>query len=112
MTDHPASDAGDEISTELVHVRNTVACELNAQLALRGETIDLAAVCEVAHAVAVRLGREFRIDRAAPQQGDLNDDDSLGLDGAAFHGSAMPNENDQESLELYPIFDYRWPSRS
>lgn len=112
MSDRTASDASDEISTELACLRNTVACELHAQLAMRGEAINLVDVCEVALAVAVRLGREFRIERTSSQQGDLIDDDSLGLDDAAFYGSVMPNENDQGSPDRYPIFDYGWPARS
>jgi hypothetical protein len=95
----------DEMPAELVQVRNAVACELSAQLNLRDETIDLAAVCEVAHAIAVRLGHEFRIEPAPPQQEGRPDDDSLGLDAAAFYGSALP-------AEQYPVFDYRWPSHS
>src|SRR5690349_9977095 len=113
MTDRPGSDFDDELSAELVHVRNTVACELNAQLAMRHETIDLAAVCGVAYAVAVRLGREFRFERVAGQQEGLRDDDSLGLDGAAFYGSVLLSHQDPgPAEEHYPIFDYRWPSRS
>jgi hypothetical protein len=112
MNDRTASDASNEISGELARLRNTVACELHAQLAMRGEAINLADVCEVAYAVPVRLGREFRIERAPSQQGDLKDDDSLGLDGAAFYGSVMPKENDQRYPDRYPIFDYRWPARS
>jgi hypothetical protein len=106
------SDIGDEAQPELVRLRNAVACELHAQLAMRGETIRLADVCGVADAVAVRLDREFRIEGAPSPQGDLQDDDSLGLDSAAFYGSVMPTENDPGPSERYPIFDYTWPYRS
>jgi hypothetical protein len=110
MSDRKASDASDEISIELAHVRNTVACELHAQLALRLETIALADIPEVAYAVAVRLRQEFRIEPAPSRQGDLEDDDSLGLDGATFYGSAMSNGDDQGPPERFPIFDHGWPS--
>ncbi len=94
-------------------LRNAVASELHAQLAMRGETITLADVCGVADAVAVavRLGREFLIEEAPPPGGGLVDDDSLGPDGAAFYGSAMPAEDGAEASDRYPIFDYGWPAR-
>jgi hypothetical protein len=75
------SDTGDEAQTEFVRLRNAVVCELHAQLAMRGEAIQLADVCGVADAVVVRLSREFRIENVPSPQGDLEDDDSLGLDG-------------------------------
>jgi hypothetical protein len=104
-----ASDAGDGIPDELVRLRNVVACELHAQLAMRGEVIRLSDICGAADAVAVRLGREFRIEEVPSPHGDLEDDESLGPDGAAFYGSVMPNGNDRSS-DRYPIFDYPWPS--
>ncbi len=92
----------DDAPPELARVRNSVASELDAQLWLRGEAIVLADVCEVAYAIAARLGREFRIEHLPAQQDGLHDDDLLGLDGAAFYGSAMPDAHDR-----FPIFDYR-----
>ena len=111
MSDRMTPDAGDEISTELARLRNAVACELHAQLAMRGEVIDLAAVPEVAYAVAVQLGHEFRIEPAPSSHGDLSDDETLGLDGAAFYGSATPDADDRRSADRYPIFDHGWPAR-
>ena len=110
MSGYPPPDAGDEISAELARVRNTVACELDAQLGLRGEVILLADVCEVAYAVAVRLGGEFRIEKAPAPQDGLRDDDLLGLDGAAFYGSAVL-DRDGDPRDRYPVFDYSWPPR-
>jgi hypothetical protein len=112
MSDWTASDASDGIPIELAGLRNTVACELHAQLAMRGEMIALADVPEVAYAVAVRLGHEFRIECAPSRQDHLEDDDSLGLDGAAFYASAMPNGDSHGPSDRYPIFDHGWPSRS
>ena len=63
-----------------------VACELDAPLCLRGETIVLADVCEVAHAVAAWLGREFWIEYARLSEGSLPDEDLFGPDGADFYG--------------------------
>ena len=91
-------EASEEVSAEFARVRNIVAIELDAQLGLRGEIITLADVCEVAYAVAVRLGH-------FPRHLDLPDDDSLGPDGAVFYGSLMHDDNDR-----YPVFDHRWPS--
>jgi hypothetical protein len=96
----------EELPLELASLRNAVACELHAQLALRGERIDLAAVPEVAYAVAVQLSREFRIEPAPARQSDLEDDESLGPDCATFHGSALP----AGASDRYPIFDYGWPA--
>ncbi|MEV0608663.1 hypothetical protein AB0I61_20055 [Polymorphospora rubra] len=109
MSDRPASD-DDQISPALAHVRNEVASELYAQLALRGETIDLADVCGVAYSVAVRLGRGFRIEAHGFDDGPT-DDDSLGPDGATFHGSVLPGGDGRGSRERYPVFDRAWPSR-
>lgn len=110
MTDRTAPEASDEMPIELAHLRNAVARELQAQLALRGEMIDLAAVPEVAYAVAVQLGREFRIECDPSRPGRLHDDESLGLDGAAFYGSALPSRDDPEPSDRYPIFDHGWPT--
>lgn len=104
MTGHTPPD---ELPAELVRVRNAVASELDAQLNLRGEAVILADVCEIAFAVAVRLGHEFKISYIAAQQPGLADDDFLSLDGAVFYGSVMPSENDQGLPDRYPLFDYR-----
>jgi hypothetical protein len=87
MSGFTAWDASDEISAELALVRNSVACELDAQLGLRGEVIVLEDVCEVAYAVAVRLGHGFRIEHIAPPQPERPEDDWLGLDAAVFRVS-------------------------
>jgi hypothetical protein len=49
-------------AAELAQLRNAVAREMHAQLALRGEVIELADIPEVAFTVAVQLRREFRIE--------------------------------------------------
>jgi hypothetical protein len=103
MSVHTSPD--DELPAKLVRVRDAVACELDAQLGLRGETIILSDVCEVAFAVAVRLGQEFQISYAPQDR--LQDDDFLSLDGAVFYGSVMPPENDHGMPDRYPLFDYR-----
>ncbi|GAA1804354.1 hypothetical protein [Planosporangium flavigriseum] len=108
MTSRPQPDVTDETSAELARLRNAIACELHAQLALRGETINLAEVTEVAYAVAIQLGKAFRIEWAPGQESDRDDDDPLSLDAAVFYGSAMPTEGN----ERYPIFDREWPYRS
>ena len=82
----------------LAQLRNAVARELHAQLAMRGEVIRLADVPEVAYVVAVQLGREFRVECVTSEQ--LVDDDSLGPDGATFYGSSLPADGSR-----YPIFD-------
>jgi hypothetical protein len=109
MTEQPARDEDDEIPVHLARLRNAIACELHAQLALRCETINLADVPEVAYAVAARLGRAFRIEWAPPWEADREDDDSLGLDGAVFYGSGRRDERDQGPPDRYPIFDHGWP---
>ena len=90
---------------DVVRLRNAVSCELMAQLDMR-DVINLADVAEVAYAVAVRLGRDFRIEWAPTGQCDLKDDESLGLDSAVFYGSAMPSGSVQKSSDRYPIFDH------
>jgi hypothetical protein len=108
MSDLPASATSDELLGDMARLRNAVSCELMAQLDLREGVINLADVAEVAYAVAVRLGHEFRLERAPIGQCDLEDDESLGLDGAAFYGSTMPRGSDQRVSERYPIFDHGW----
>ena len=49
-------------AAELAQLRNAVAREMHAQLALRGEVIELADIPEVAFMVAVKLRREFHIE--------------------------------------------------
>ncbi len=106
MNDRATADGSDEISTELARLRNAIACELHAQLALRNETINLADVPEVAYAVAAQLRHAFRIEWAPRWESDREDDESLGLDGAVFYGSAIPEERNPDR---YPIFDHGWP---
>ncbi|GAA4470130.1 hypothetical protein [Phytohabitans houttuyneae] len=93
----------EDIPAEVARLRNAISCELHAQLALRGETIDLAAVPEVAYAVALRLREAFAIEWAPRGEQDPDDDGSLGLDAAVFHASSLP------TADRYPIFDHGWP---
>jgi hypothetical protein len=111
MNGRTEPDTSDESSIELARLRNAVARELHAQFALRGEKINFVDLPEVAYAVAVQLGREFRIECDSSRQCEL-DDESLGLDGAAFYGSALHSGNDQYPPDRYPIFDHEWPSRT
>jgi hypothetical protein len=103
MYDQTAPNLHDQSQTGLAGLRNAVSCELHAQLALRGESIELADVPHVAYAVAVQLCRQYSIE---PYETDLADDESLGLDSATFYGSALP----PISPDRYPIFDHGWPS--
>jgi hypothetical protein len=111
MNGRMASDASNQILMELARLRNAVARELHAQLAMRGEIVELADVPEVAYAVAVQLGREFRIQCHPLQCHELDDDESLGPDSAAFYGSALPAGDNERSSDRYPIFDHGWPAR-
>jgi hypothetical protein len=43
-------------------LRNAIARELHAQLAMRNEKIQLSDVPEVAYAVAANLGYDFRVE--------------------------------------------------
>jgi hypothetical protein len=104
-----SSEPGDDISADVARLRNAIACELNAQLGMRGETIILADVPEVAYAVAMRLRHAFRIEWA-PRWDDEDDDGPLGSDAAVFHASAM-SEPGREPGDRYPIFDHGWPRR-
>jgi hypothetical protein len=94
---------GDDIPAEVARLRNSIACELHAQLALRGETLDLAAVPEVAYAVAVRLWQAFAIEWAPRWEEEPDDDGALGVDAAVFHASVLP------TADRYPIFDHGRP---
>lgn len=109
MSNYPGAGTGDEIPAEVGRLRNAIANELHAQLALRGETIELADVPEVAYAVAVQLGHAFRIEWAPEWADDRQDDGSLGLDAATWHGSALPAGGNQEQVDRYPVFDHGWP---
>jgi len=102
---------GEELTGELARLRNAVACELHAQLAMRNERISLADLPEIAYAVAVRIGYDFRVEWAplwapAPGPAGHEDDDSLGLDSAVFYGSELGGVEDR-----YPVFDHGWPER-
>jgi hypothetical protein len=112
MTGRIAPDASDEVPIELARLRNAVAREMHAQLALRGEKIDLADVPEVAYTVAVQLDREFRIEYDAAGHLGSDNDEFLSLDSAAFNGSALPNGDDRRPSDRYPIFDHGWPTRT
>jgi hypothetical protein len=100
-------DDRDEIPAEVARLRDAIACELHAQLGLRCDTIQLEDVPGAAYAIAVRLAYTFRIEWAPPWAEDGEDDESLGPDGATFHGTALPTG----SHERYPIFDHDWPAR-
>jgi hypothetical protein len=110
MSNQPAPDASDEIPAELARFRNAIACELHAQLAMRGETINLADIPEVAYAVAVQLGHTFRVEWAPRWADERDDDGSLSLDAAVFYGSTLPNGDNHGPTDRYPIFDHGWPS--
>jgi len=110
MDDGKAS-TGEAIPAELALLRNTVACELHWQLGMRGEKILLIDVAEVAYAVAVRLRQAYRIECVPLPEGDRCDDESLGLDGATFYGSALAAGDLRTPPDRYPIFDHDWPER-
>jgi hypothetical protein len=110
MRDQPATDVSDEIPTDVARLRNAIACELYAQLAMRGETIDLADIPGVAYAVAAQLGHAFRVEWAPCWAGEPQDDASLSLDGAVFRASALPGAGEPGPADRYPIFDHGWPS--
>ncbi|MFK3983277.1 hypothetical protein ACI2K4_23215 [Micromonospora sp. NPDC050397] len=109
MSSFPGADGADDIPVELGRLRNAIANELHAQLALRGETIELADVPEVAYAVAVQLGHAFRVEWAPRWVDDREDDGSVGLDAATWYGSALPDGGNQERVDRYPVFDHGWP---
>jgi hypothetical protein len=111
MSNRVAVDVSDQIPAELARLRNAIACELHAQFALRGETLNLVDIPEIAYAVAVQLGHAFRIEWAPEWAGEPDDDGSFGPDSAVFHGSALPTGDGQEPVDRYPIFDHGWPAR-
>ncbi|GAA0744620.1 hypothetical protein Drose_37245 [Dactylosporangium roseum] len=111
MTIQPATDPSDEMPTGMARLRNAIACELHAQLAMRGETINLADVPEVAFAVTMQLRHAFRIEWAPRWIDERDDGESLGLDATVFRASTLPNEETQGSTDRYPIFDHGWPRR-
>lgn len=98
------ADIDDEFPPVTACVRNAVARELREQVMLRGDSIELADVAEVAYAVAVQLGREFTLEQHRDEPAD---DDSLGPDGATFNASALP----PAPSDRYPIFDRSWHGR-
>ncbi len=57
----------DGLSPLLVELRDAVARELHAQLALRGERIELADLPEVSYQVTVQVERTLRAWRSAPR---------------------------------------------
>ena len=110
MSGQGSLDASDDLPIELARVRIAVTRELYAQLALRAFKIEQADLPGVAYAVAVQLGREFRIECDLPPPGE-QDDETLGVDGAAFYGSALRSGDGQNPADRYPIFDHGWPAR-
>jgi hypothetical protein len=88
----------DELPPEVARLRNDISCALYNQLPIRNETIRQEDVPGVAYAVAVRLLQSFRIEWTPVVEED--DDESVSLDAATFHGSALG------SAGRYPIFDW------
>ncbi|MEV6343133.1 hypothetical protein [Actinoplanes sp. NPDC051851] len=95
----------EEIPDSPPELRNAVACELYAQLALRNETIDLEAVPGVADAIAHRIAQSFHADWSPPWSTDPIDTEPIGSEAAVFHASALP-----PSTERYPVFDRPAPT--
>ncbi|MGW4467579.1 hypothetical protein [Micromonospora sp. NPDC004704] len=109
MNIQPIPDASDNDSPDVARLRNAIACELHAQLAMRGETIELEDIPEVARAVAVQLGHAFRIEWAPRWVEDRDDGEWLSLDAAVFQGSELPDGNGDSTADRYPIFDHESP---
>jgi hypothetical protein len=103
-----SSQPGDDIPADVARLQNAIACELHAQLGMRGETIILADLPEVAYAVAMRLRQAFLIEWAPRWADDEGDDGPLGSDAAVFHASAMSDPG-RAADDRYPIFDHGWP---
>ncbi|MEU5903828.1 hypothetical protein [Micromonospora sp. NPDC047527] len=59
----------DGLSPLLVELRDTIARELHAQLALRGERIELADLPEVSYQVTIQVERALRAWRPAQRSG-------------------------------------------
>ncbi|MDG4836190.1 hypothetical protein O7631_06650 [Micromonospora sp. WMMD967] len=57
----------DGLSPLLIAVRDAVARELHAQVALRGERIELADLPEVSYQVTIQVERALRAWRPGPQ---------------------------------------------
>jgi len=74
-----------EPDTDVSRLRNAIACELNAQLALRDERLELADLPEVAYAVAVQLQHTFRIEWAPRWTDQTDETDWLSPDAATYH---------------------------
>ncbi|MEU4471402.1 hypothetical protein [Micromonospora sp. NPDC023888] len=58
----------DGLSPLLVAIRDAIARELHAQLALRGERIELADLPEVSYQVTLRVDETLRSTRHPPQR--------------------------------------------
>jgi hypothetical protein len=100
MTAPRRAGLDDDLPFDLACVRNAVARELHAQLAMRGEKLELEHLPEVAYAVAVQLAREFRI-QVDPSRYTRRDEEALSLDSASFYGS---NQEQHGSVPgRYPI---------
>jgi hypothetical protein len=99
---------GDDLSADMVRLRDAVACELHAQLAMRGEVLHLADIPEVAHIVAMQLRHGFHIEWAPRWTEEEGDDGPLGSDAAVFHASRM-SERESEATDRFPVFDHGWP---
>ncbi|MGC9665255.1 hypothetical protein ACNTMW_01730 [Planosporangium sp. 12N6] len=84
MGTQPVTRTGDDLSAADARLRNAIACELHAQLAMRGETIELADVPEVAYAVAVQLRHAFHVEWAPRWADEPADDGSWSLDAARW----------------------------
>jgi hypothetical protein len=105
MTAPKLAGLDEDLPFDLACVRNAVARELHAQLAMRGEKLELEHLPEAAYAVAVQLAREFQI-RVDPSQYIRPDEDALSLDSAAFYGSKFYGSNQEQHGDLpdrYPI---------
>ncbi|WCN81851.1 hypothetical protein [Micromonospora sp. LH3U1] len=70
MTDAYVVGDPDGLSPLLVELRDAVARELHAQLALRGERIELADLPEVSYQVTIQVEQTLRVWRPARQSPD------------------------------------------
>lgn len=67
MSDAHVVGDPDGLSPLLTELRDTVARELHAQLALRAERIELGDVPEVAYQVTLRVDETLRLRRLGPR---------------------------------------------
>jgi hypothetical protein len=86
-------------------MRYAITCELDAQLWLRSDRIRREDLDSVSEAIVDRLVHAFRVEWAPEwDEEPAEDDETLGLDAATFHGGALTGEG-----ERFPIFDHGWP---